>query len=293
MRIGYACINTSLPTKFKTCRLATFEKKGPDIIKELTINNLQNVLAALKWNVEHNMYFYRISTEIVPLGSHQNMTWEWWTDKDILSLTSTIKQFKEKHNIRLSMHPGQFTVLSTPRDDVLERSFLDLEYHDKVLNLVGGSDMIIHGGGQYGNIELAKERFIKHYHMLSDSIKEKLRLENDDRTYALEDVISIYRKCGIPICFDIHHYICHNRNGILENMMEHVFESWKPFGRPKVHISSGKTHVKDRSHHDYVFKHDFNRLLSLVGDREVDIMVEAKLKEQAVLRIQHEVFSPS
>ncbi|MCD8508909.1 MAG: UV DNA damage repair endonuclease UvsE [Bacillus sp. (in: Bacteria)] len=291
MKLGYACINTTLPTKFRTCRLATYEEKGEAVIKELVIHNLENVLAALKWNVEYDIYFYRISSEIVPLGSHEKMTWKWWQDEDILHLMDAIKTFKEMHNIRLSMHPGQFTVFSTPRQDVLERSFADLEYHDKVLELTGGTDMILHGGGKYGDMDGAKERFITNYERLSPSIRRKLRLENDDRTYTLQDVIDIWEKCHVPICFDIHHHNCHNNGEDLEPMFEKVVTSWKSVEGPiKVHISSGKTHEKDRSHHDFVFKQDFEALQKLLIGVNADIMVEAKQKEQAVLRIYEECF---
>lgn len=291
MRLGYACINTTLPTKFRTCRLATYEEKGEAKIKELVVNNLENVLAALKWNVAFNIYFYRISSEIVPLGSHEKMTWEWWKDEEIVQLMGAIKAYKEMHNIRLSMHPGQFTVLSTPREEVLERSFADLEYHDKILELTGGTDMILHGGGKYGDMDGAKERFIMNYQRLSPSIRKKLRLENDDRTYTLPDVLDISETCHVPVCFDIHHHQCHNDGSPLAPMFAKVIESWKTVEGPiKVHISSGKSHEKDRSHHDYVFKQDFVKLMQLVDGVDVDIMVEAKLKEKAVLKIYEEVF---
>ncbi|MDG5788422.1 UV DNA damage repair endonuclease UvsE [Evansella sp. AB-P1] len=290
MRLGYACINLSLPTKFKTCRLATFYQRGPSIIKELSVHNLQNVLAALEWNRSHNILFYRMSTGIVPLGSHEKMTWDWWNDEDILQLTKQIKKYKDKYNMRLSMHPGQFTLLNTPKEDVLERSIADLEYHDKLLQLVGGTDMIIHGGGEYGNLDLAKARFIENYKKLSSSIKRKLRLENDDRTYTLSDVIDIYKESSIPICFDIHHHNCNNPDQPIELLLDHVFTSWDKVGIPKVHISSGKEHINDRRHHDYVFEKDFLSLLSVLKDKDVDIMVEAKMKELAVLKIQKEVY---
>ncbi|ADU30497.1 UV DNA damage repair endonuclease UvsE [Evansella cellulosilytica] len=293
LRIGYACINTTIPTKFRTCRLHTYEMKGEEIIKELTLHNLEQILMTLKWNVKHDIFFYRISTETIPLGSHEKMTWKWWIDEDILSLTNKIKVFKDRYNIRLSMHPGQYTVLSTPRENVLSRSLADLEYHDRLLQLVGGTDMIIHGGGQYGNMPEAKDRFIKNYSNLSSSIKSKLRLENDDRTYQLKDVLDISTMCNIPVCFDIHHHRCNNDNQPLKPMLKEVFSSWMNVDIPKVHISSGKTSVTDRSHHDYVFKEDFLHLLTIIEGIDVDIMVEAKMKEKAVLRIYDECFSQS
>ncbi|PYZ93445.1 UV damage repair endonuclease UvsE [Salipaludibacillus keqinensis] len=291
MKLGYACINTELPTRFKTCRLATYQKNGTDVIKPLTINNLQNVLFALKWNIEHDIFFFRISSDIVPLGSHEEMTWEWWKDDDVLNLTDEINQLRDSHDMRLSMHPGQYTVLSTPKEKVYERGIDDLEYHDRLLNLVGGTDIIIHGGGAYGDIEKAKQRFAENYTTLSSSIKNKLRLENDDVTYTLKDVLDIYDLCAIPICFDIHHHRCNHDDTPLEPMLDRVFRSWPKGWIPKVHISSGNEHKTDRRHHDVVFKDDFQNLLNVLNGQDADIMLEAKKKEQAVLKIQQEVFN--
>lgn len=287
--LGYACINTELPTQFKTCRLATFHKIGPDIIKQLTIHNLETIIHVLTWNIKHHIFFYRISSNIIPLGSHQDMDWEWWLDKDILDLTGKINQLQQDYQMRLSMHPGQFTVISTQRDEVYARSLADLNYHDRLLNLVGGTDMIIHGGGAYGNIVAAKNRFAKRYETLSTSIKNKLRLENDDVTYHLSDVLDIHDMSGIPICFDIHHHHCHHGEEPIEKMIPRVFASWPNRTKPKVHISSGKDHQLDRRHHEYVFKEDFDKLLAVLNGKDVDIMLEAKKKEQAILKVRKEV----
>lgn len=286
--LGYACINTELPTHFKTCRLATFHQKGTEIIKKLSLHNLENVIGALNWNIENEILFYRISSNIIPLGSHEDMNWEWWKDKDVLELTGKIKQLQQDYRLRLSMHPGQYTVISTPRDEVFARSLADLEYHDHLMNLVGGTDMIIHGGGAYGDIETAKIRYAQRYETLSSSIKNKLRLENDDVTYQLSDVLDINGLCGVPICFDIHHHHCNHGEELLESMIPTVFASWPYETKPKVHISSGKDHHTDRRHHDYVFKEDFEKLLTVVDGKDVDIMLEAKKKEQAVLKVRKE-----
>lgn len=292
MRLGYACINTSLPTKFRTCRLATYEKKGNEYIKELTINNLENIYAALEWNENQSILFYRISSDIVPLGSHEILTWEWWLDPDVIYLTNSIKTFASIHGMRLSMHPGQYSVLSTPREEVLQRTIADLDYHEKLLHLMGGTDMIIHGGGAYGDINKAKQRFSENYLGLPDRIKNKVRLENDDVTYMLEDVLDIHALCNVPICFDIHHHHCNNNGKDLEPMLKKVFDSWSHETIiPKVHISSGKTSETDRRHHDFVFKQDFEHLLKVLDGKDADIMLEAKMKEQSVLKVKEEVFN--
>jgi UV DNA damage endonuclease len=146
--------------------------------------------------------------------------------------------------------------------------------------------MIIHGGGAYGDIESAKQRFVENYGQLSQSIKDKLRLENDDKTYSLQEVLDIYDACKVPICFDIHHHICHNNNEPLEPMLKKVFQSWIGFGTPKVHISTGRSGETDRSHHDYISQKDYDRLIGILDGREADIMFEAKQKELSVLKIR-------
>nr|TXF83993.1 UV DNA damage repair endonuclease UvsE [Alkalicoccus halolimnae] len=288
VKLGYACINLSVPTKFRTCRLKTVEEQGMEKVKELTLHNFQEVLRALRWNVEHNISFFRLSSDLVPFASHEIMDWEWFNDEEVLNLTSQIKELAEEHEMRLSMHPGQYTILNSNKDEVIRKAVLDLEYHARVLELVGGSDMIIHVGGAYGDKEKAKQQFISSYQSLSEKITSKLILENDDKVFHLKDVIDISEKTGVPVCFDIHHHRCnpYPDNIPLEELLQQAFLSWKHKRRPKVHISSGKTSPTDRTHHDYVFEDDFDALLELLGEEKADIMLEAKRKEEAVLRIQ-------
>ncbi|WP_096199678.1 UV DNA damage repair endonuclease UvsE [Bacillus sp. FJAT-45350] len=289
MKIGYACLNVTLQTKMRTCRIATVEKEGLTKVKELTIHNLQEVNKIIDWNIENNIHFFRLSSDIVPFGSHPILTWDWWADEDVLKLTNAIREKKQKYHLRLSAHPGQYTIINSKNDEVVKKAIKELEYHDTLLDLVGGTDMIIHTGGVYGDKLEAKKRFIHTYHELSDSIKNKLRLENDDKSFHLKDVLSIYKECGVPICFDIHHHNCNHTEEIeLDTLVEQVFESWKEIGTPKVHISSGKRSKIDTAHHDIVFKEDFDELLKVIGSRECDIMLEAKQKEKAVFSLRKE-----
>ncbi|ARK30424.1 UV DNA damage repair endonuclease UvsE [Halalkalibacter krulwichiae] len=289
MKIGYACINLTLPSKFKTCRLKTVENEGLNKVKELTIHNFNEVLKNISWNIEQGIYFYRISSDLVPFATHEIMTWVWEQDPDVLNITKQIKTLTSKYSLRLTMHPGQYSILNSPNPEIVRKAILDLEYHSKVLNLVKGTDMIIHVGGAYGNKEEAKERFIETYQTLSKDIKSKLRLENDDKTFHIKDVIDIYQKTGIPILFDYHHNRCNPSSELeLTEALTTVFKSWESVGRPKMHISSGRNAETDTAHHDFILEQDFIDFLRLIGSREVDIMFESKRKDESVLRIyQH------
>ncbi|MFP3357225.1 UV DNA damage repair endonuclease UvsE [Planococcus sp. SIMBA_143] len=287
MRLGYACMNTELKTVFRTLRLATAEKEGVEKIKELTIQNMETTLEVIRWNLEQGILFYRASSSIVPLSTHPINDWRWWEDEDFLAIASEIRRLVDEHGIRVSVHPGQYTVLNSPKPEVVRKSIEDLEYHDKLIQLLGGTDIILHTGGAYGDKETAKRRFADNYLMLSDSIRQRLRLENDDKTFTLRDVLDVHAMCKVPICFDIHHHNCNNDGEPVD--FSEILATWEGYGRPKIHISTGREGFTDLRHHDLISEEDFAELLKLVEGYEVDIMFEAKLKEQAVLPFLHKL----
>lgn len=281
MRLGYACMNTELKTVFRTVRVATIEAEGSEKIKELTLQNMRTTLAILNWNVENSIFFYRASSSIIPLSTHPINDWTWWEDPDFLEIAAQIRQIVEKHQMRISMHPGQYTVLNSPKEAVVEKSIQDLEYHDRLIQLLGGNDLILHTGGAYGDKEQAKKRFTENYTQLSHSIKQRLRLENDDKTFTIRDVLDVSKQTGVPVCFDIHHHNCNNDGQAVD--FAEILETWKGFGTPKIHISTGKEGFTDLRHHDLIAETDFAELLMLLGNIDADIMFEAKRKEQSVL----------
>lgn len=287
MRLGYACMNTELKTVFRTLRLATAEKEGVEKIKELTIKNMETTLEVIRWNLDQGILFYRASSSIVPLSTHPINDWRWWEDEDFLAIAGEIRRLVNEHGIRVSVHPGQYTVLNSPKPEVVRKSIEDLEYHDKLIQLLGGTDIILHTGGAYGDKDTAKRRFADNYLMLSDSIRQRLRLENDDKTFTLRDVLDVHAMCKVPICFDIHHHNCNNDGEPVD--FSEILATWEGYGRPKIHISTGREGFTDLRHHDLISEEDFAELLKLVEGYEVDIMFEAKLKEQAVLPFLHKL----
>lgn len=289
MKFGYACLNMTTELSFKTCRLKTAQIEGIPKLKELTLTNLQLILDNINWSIYQGIYFYRFTSNVVPFATHDMITtdlqWEWYNDEDILGITSRIKDVVLNNNFRLSVHPAQYSPLNTPREDVLQRTFDDFEYHDRLLNLMGGTDMITHVGGMYGDKETAKISFINNYFKLSDSIRGKLRLENDDKTFTVEDVLEINKVCDVPICLDIHHHNCNPSVLDIRELFPEIMKTWEGIGIPKTHISSGKTHKTDRTHADYVEREDIEEFIDIIGNYDVDIMFESKLKELSVLNV--------
>lgn len=286
MILGYACLNETLKTKFYTCRLATFHKLGVDKLKQLTIDNLNVVAQTLVWNELNDIYFYRVTSGIVPLATHEDVNWEWYKDKDIKEKASSIKEFVQKRNVRLTTHPGQYSVLNSPHEKTLANTISDFVYHCQLMDLTGGRDMITHTGGAYGDKEEAKLRFAKNYVLLPQGVKKYLRLENDDKTFTIDDVLDIHQLCGIPIVLDIHHHNCNPGRYDIKELIPHIIQTWDGYGKPKMHISTGKKSRTDTSHHDFVSEEDLNEFLTILDNKDVDIMFEAKKKELSILKLR-------
>jgi UV DNA damage endonuclease len=284
MRLGYACLNSTLKISFKTCRLATMRTEGIAKIKEMTLFNLEKTLEILNWNIDHGIYFYRASSDLVPFATHPEMTWEWYDDEDVKKICSQIKLVVDAHTVRLTTHPGQYSVLNSPDIRIVDNCIRDFEYHAKLMDLMGGTDMITHVGGVYGDKERAKERWVDNYSLLSKSVQDKLRLENDDKSYHIQDVLDISEKCGVPVVLDIHHHNCNPHTGKILDILDTIMATWGK-NTPKMHISTGRTGRTDRSHHDHISEEDFNELMDLLGNRNIDIMFEAKKKEEAIIKL--------
>ena len=249
-KIGYACINTSISaTTNKTCKL---ENCTEERLRELIENNLSGLIEILKWNIAHNIYLYRISSAIIPFASHKINKISWWEDyKDKFDEASCIIK---NASMRVSMHPGQYVNINSPRQDVLISSFKDLEWHANFLNTLALDSthrLIIHAGGIYGNKDAAMKRFISEFNNLPEDIKKRLSLENDDKSYTVRDVLYLSKETSMPVVFDILHHKINNtgqkEDQDIESILNQCFATWSgKTGIPKNPFFNSKTGSKAR-----------------------------------------------
>lgn len=284
MKIGYPCINYSINcSPNRTFRLKSYsEERLRDIIK----NNLICLKEILNFNKKENLKFFRISSETIPFASHEVISIEWF--KEFKSDLKEIGDFIRKNDFRVSMHPDQFILINSIKEDVFLRSVKELEYHVIVLDTMEidfSHKVQIHIGGVYGDKNSSIDRFLKRYDTLPDFIKKRLCIENDDKYYDVTSAIKISKEKGIPIIFDYFHYKCNNNGEEIMSFFDEVVKSWKKDdGIPMVDYSSQEKGARKGTHATKIDIKDFEEFLKITRPYDFDIMLEIKDKEKSAIK---------
>lgn len=284
MKIGYPCINRSIGcTANHTFRLASYSEER---LIETVRWNLSCLEKILRFNMDNNLMFFRISSDLIPFASHPVCGFEWteYFKKDLRRIGSFIK----KNKMRISMHPDQFVLINSTRDDVVEKSVWELEYHRKVLDTMDlrqDAKIQIHVGGIYGDKKSAIDRFVNNYKLLSPGIKKRLVIENDDRLFSLEDCISIYHKTGAPVILDSFHHEILNNGKSLRSAVSKAKRTWrKKDGCPMMDYSEQEKGKRPGRHAKTINIKKFKKFLETISGINVDVMLEIKDKEKSALK---------
>jgi len=299
IQLGLCCLNTQLrekkPSVFasRSIILKTFQTKGIEHLKEKIIQNLKDILVMMDWNEENGIKVFRLSSEMFPHKSNSKAP-----DYTFDFAVDLLKQIGEKSkllNQRITFHPGHFNVIGSPNPDVLQHTIDDLKYHADVLDLMELDDnsvMVIHGGGTYKNKELTKERWCENYLAMPENIRNRLVLENCEKNFSIIDCLDVSKKVNIPVVFDTHHFECYKKLHPTELFeepayyMAQILETWQRRNiKPKFHVSeqgSGKC-----GHHSDFIEIIPDYLLEIPEKYsvDIDIMIEAKMKEQAIFKL--------
>ncbi|MBD7910592.1 MULTISPECIES: UV DNA damage repair endonuclease UvsE [Clostridium] len=286
MSIGYACLTIGvLSTNFKSCILKNVTEEK---LLELISHNLKSLENIIDYNIENNIMLFRITSDLIPFGSNPVNNIKWWDvfSSELLKISEKIKS----SGMRVSMHPGQYTVINSPSNDVVKRSMNDLNYHARVLDRLGVSKkhkMILHIGGIYNDKGEAVDRFIRNYQYLDESVKNRLVIENDDKLYNIIDVLEIGTKLNIPVIFDnLHNDI--NFSGEQKSTIEWVNEckkTWKEDdGNQKIHYSEQNPLKKIGSHSNTIDINKFMYFFKELNRNDIDIMLEVKDKNLSAVK---------
>ncbi|WP_026463679.1 UV DNA damage repair endonuclease UvsE [Adhaeribacter aquaticus] len=283
MKIGYPCINETLPcSSATTFRLASYSEER--LIQTVT-TNFDCLQKILEFNVQNGLLFFRMSSDMVPFGSHPINSYNWKDHfKDTLV---SIGNYIKAHQLRISMHPDQFVVLNSPTERIVQSSFAELAYQCAIMDLMEldkSAKLQIHGGGVYGDKPSAIRRFVDAYHVLPDNIKARLVIENDDRLYSLQDCLEIHEQTGIPILFDNFHHECLNNGESMQEALRLASQTWPPEDGILMMDYSSQAPGERKGKHTASIELDmFREFLTHLNGLDIDIMLEIKDKEASAL----------
>lgn len=295
--LGYACINVTLNKQGvltgRAMRKSTLEAKGLAHASSLALQNCKDLETILKWNLENGIYVFRMGSDILPWGNKVDV-FKFPDIDEIRNVLARCGEYATKNAIRISTHPGPFNLLASPKEDVVVNTIKDLEMHALIFDFMNLSrtpynKINIHVGATYGDKLTAAETWCKNFYRLSESVQSRLTIENDDKAnmYSVVDLHKlIHDKTGIPIVFDYHHHTFNTGDLSSEEALKLAVSTWKDI-KPAVHYSESKslhesnTQINPRAHSDYI-----DNFIDTYG-LDVDIMIEAKAKELALLRYRN------
>ncbi len=284
LRLGYACVNTQLPSPARTVRLAN---ATPERLLELAAANLDALEAILRWNDEHGIQVFRLTSNLIPLASHPVNTLAWWDELD--GRFAELGRLVARSGARLSTHPGQYTVLSSQSEPVVAAAIAELDYHARLLSalrLDESHKIVLHVGSGAADPQAAARRFADGFARLAPGAQSRLVLEHDER-WSLDRVLALAAPLGLPVVFDaFHHELAPSLDDLdVRGAILTAAGTWRRAdGRQEVHFSTQAPAKRPGAHAETLDLDAFEAFVDAVGDLPLDCVLEVKDKEQSVLR---------
>ena len=299
VRLGYACINMELQASKDKVQCSrgmikrTFAQKGLPGASELALKNVADLCRVINWNNENGIKVFRITSCLFPWGSEYQL--EQLPDFERIRIQlERVGRLAREGGQRLSFHPGPFNILTSPKESVVRNSYIDLEMHGKIFDLMGmprnhWSKINIHIGASYGDRASSIDRWCRNFDGLSDSVKSRLTVENDDKPnlYSTKMLYEgIYKRMGVPVVHDSLHHQCGPQDVSHREALSMAVESWPRGIRPTCHHSNSRLKHEGEgvmnSHSDWYYEPFDN------CGYDVDVMLESKMKEKALRKYQEQ-----
>ena len=276
----------------------------------VSLGYLAEIFAYLR---KHQIHMYRMSSDLAPYATHPTMPQFHTMVRDSAQDLATVGRLAREADIRLSFHPSQFIVLNSESDELTQKSMADLDSQAEMLDLMEcGPEavLVVHVGGAYGDRASGRERWVRTWSKLSEPVRRRLVLENDDIRYSSADVLAIHEQTGVKCVFDYQHHWCFNPEGlpILETLSKFL-RTWPAGVRPKMHFSCARTEMRElkrrdrktgkvevalqppiwTGHADY--NNPFETILWLrsIAHLDTDIMLESKAKDLSLIRLRKDL----
>ncbi len=248
---------------------------------------------------------YRMATALAPYASHPDLPRFHGQVEECAGELAAVGRRARELGIRLSTHPGQYTVLNSEHEHVVAAAVAELEVQAALLDGLGlGPEavVVLHVGGSAGGTAAALDRFARGFARLSARARSRLVVENDDRSFGIADVLALHDRLGVRVVWDVLHHHCHDPVGIPPGeALERALATWPAGVTPKIHYSSPRLDIGERmpalrAHADLIDPIGFESfLLHTAGPlgRDFDVMLEAKGKDLALMRLREQLRSPA
>jgi UV DNA damage endonuclease len=274
--------------------------------------SLEYLRAILRYLDRHDIRMYRMATALAPYASHPELAAFHGQVEECAGELAAVGALARELDIRLSTHPGQYTVLNSESADVRRAAAAELEVQAALLDAMGlGPEavVVLHVGGAAAGHAAAADRFLGGFELLGERARDRLVLENDDRVWGLAGALAVAGRAGVPVVFDVHHHHCHDPDGIDDReALELALATWPGGVTPKVHFSSPRLDVGERRkrvgrrvernpvlpdarlHADLIDPIAFEQFLRhTAAGLDFDVMLEAKAKDLALLRLREQL----
>ena len=295
-RLGLCCTFVSQPIKFRIATAAHMKKfsrsEQLEKLSSICLHNALSLLQAIEFCASRGIGCFRVNSQFWPLKTHPESGYNFFDLPGSMEIEKILNQCRQKaleHKVRLSFHPDQFVLLSSPDPHIVKKSVEELDYQAEVAEMIGADVINIHAGGGYRDKLLALQRMGSEVKKLKPAVLKRLTLENDDRTYTPRDILPFCKGYKIPLVYDVHHHRCLPDGLSLQEATDAAIKTWNR--EPLFHISSPKEGWQagePRWHHDYIDIQDFPREWYAL---DITVEIEAKAKELAVLKLYNQLES--
>jgi UV DNA damage endonuclease len=294
LRLGLCCLFKNKPIRFRQTTAKALLNLEPQErlprVSFLCLENAISLVRSLEMVLALGIGAFRISSQFLPRYTHPEVGYkldELPDAAEIIANLNQVNRLRKQHDVRLSFHPDQFVLLSSPNPEVTRKSVAELDYQAMLAELVGADVINIHGGGVYGDKASALLRLRENFARLPERVRMRLTLENDDVSYTVADLMPVCAELNIPLVYDVHHHRCNPDNMSIAEATEQCLDSWQKSGRGEayLHLSSPREGWAARNPKPHADMIDFDDFPQLWLDLNATIDIEAKAKEEAVLEI--------
>lgn len=301
VRLGYVAISKKLGKKVTSSSTVTFSNynkitlpdKKLEKLKTVAASNLKDLETIIRYNIENDIHFYRITSALIPLVTHPEVGY--WGHREFLKKDfEYVGKLIQNSKMRVDTHPDEFNVINSINPKVVENTKINLlrqaEWFEDFKYDLG--KMVIHVGGATNGKKAGLERFITNFSTFPTEVKSKIIIENDDKTYTSQETLNLCNELNLPMVLDVHHHNCNNNGENIYELIPKIFLTWKNEKLPpKLHFSSPRNGQKDRKHSDFIDPKDFVAFLENIKsfNTDIDIMLECKEKDLALFKLTTDI----